>query len=313
MFRGLLLAILIAATAGCMQQAVKDNEPTYQASQMGASNPVQQLADADPLAAEDCGVASLDCFENNQQGDPLAQELPVQSSPEPVISQAPEPQPPSVIDNTERPTDQGQYYGIRIRQEQQNILFVLDTSGSMADLNEGTGMTPLLIGAAAQLSRNSDKLRALAAIAMPLAMRQVSKLNSAKKELTKTIESLAPDTRFNIITFGETPLVWQNDLITADTLNKNSAIAFINALNGRGGTPALAALQQAFSFTDADTIFFVSDGIPTDSSTQRIINEVQTINNDYRVKINTIGLGGDQDAGFMTRLARNNGGTYVRR
>jgi hypothetical protein len=46
---------------------------------------------------------------------------------------------------------------------------------------------------------------------------------------------------------------------------------------------------------------------------REILTRVQTLNSGRRLVVSTVGLGDDQDQGFLTALATENGGQYIKR
>ena len=86
----------------------------------------------------------------------------------------------------------------------------------------------------------------------------------------------------------------------------------VNGLDANGGTPILAALERTFGVPGVTTVFLMTDGQPTDASADEIVQRSRQLNRGG-VTLHTIGLGPDQDADFLRRLAEANGGTYVDR
>ena len=68
----------------------------------------------------------------------------------------------------------------------------------------------------------------------------------------------------------------------------------------------------------ADTVFLLTDGSPTKpdgslDSTEKILVACREWNRLKRVTIHCIGIGKAHNGGFMSALARENGGQYVAR
>ena len=64
----------------------------------------------------------------------------------------------------------------------------------------------------------------------------------------------------------------------------------------------------------ADTIFFMTDGVPTDGrivDPAQILAEITQRNRRLGVVIHCIGVSKEQNAGFLLNLARANGGRYA--
>ena len=103
------------------------------------------------------------------------------------------------------------------------------------------------------------------------------------------------------------------NMVPATSTNRSLAVAFVKGLEANGGTPAAEALSKAFDRPDANLVFFLSDGQPTDGSPEQILVRVKTLNAQQKVRISSVGLGDDQDAKFLTELAKQNGGQYVQK
>jgi len=205
------------------------------------------------------------------------------------------------------------YYGIST--EGQNIVFVIDISGSMEGKQEGTLQDRAQGEAANRAGREAERAVG-GAIGRALGnqvRQQATKLAGAKRELVPTIRGLEESSLFTILTFGDNVREWQDELVPAVSGNKNIAIAYVNGLDADGGTPMLAALEGAFGFPGTDAIFLMTDGQPTDATTSEILSRVRSLNASRRLALHTIGLGPDQDEEFLADLARQNGGQYVKK
>ncbi|MFT3881544.1 MAG: VIT and VWA domain-containing protein [Gemmatales bacterium] len=161
-----------------------------------------------------------------------------------------------------------------------DIVFVLDTSGSMRDDN---------------------------------------KLDQAKKALKFGLDSLKPGDRFNVLNFATTinsfdsKLVEQGDAVAA-------AKKWVDALEPTGGTAIDDAMKEALKYQPNGrarqfNVVFLTDGKPTvgETNVERILTNVDKIAAPD-TRIFTFGVGYDLDAGFLDRLAEKNRGTstYVR-
>jgi hypothetical protein len=167
------------------------------------------------------------------------------------------------------------------------------------------------------------------------------KMVIAKEELIRTIKGLKENVRFNIILFETEVIVWKKELVAASESMKADAAAFISkqsprgvevARNNRavasvgnvGRTNIWDALERAFGIagigtydrsytTKVDTIFLVSDGLPTAgklTNQEEILKEVQRLNALRRIVIHTISLAKLRDP-FLRRLAEESGGQFV--
>jgi uncharacterized protein YegL len=205
------------------------------------------------------------------------------------------------------------FYGLKT--SGQKVVFVVDISGSMEGKNEGT-IQDRVTGMAVQASGSAIGNAiggSLGSFVGQQTTSEVTKLGGAKRELIPAIQGLPDTTSFSIITFGNDVKPWLLGMSAADAKNRNIAAAFVKDLEANGGTPARRALEEAFRYPDATLIFFVSDGQPTDSNAADILTRVRELNAQRHVVVSTVGLGGDQDERFLTQLATENGGRYVKK
>ncbi|HRV82270.1 MAG TPA: HEAT repeat domain-containing protein, partial [Planctomycetota bacterium] len=215
------------------------------------------------------------------------------------------------------------YHGIET--PSRSILFIIDVSGSMED--EVTEKDRFKDGNYPSYSR----------------------MDITKTELARTIATLEPYVKFNILSFATKVRPWKKDLVPANVLNKSSAKSWIDALEPIGGNSkeelaevgfgATAALDEGKTNTwevlatalsipvdpsksktktdehevDVDTIFFLSDGRPTTGyyvKTDAILQKLLEANELRKVVIHTIAIGEFQKT-FMKRLAEETGGVFV--
>jgi HEAT repeat protein len=201
----------------------------------------------------------------------------------------------------ERPDpDNPTYYGIPIRTDR--AIFILDISESM--------------------SYSSVDWQ------QPSRPGEITRLEAAKREFYRALLPFNSESRFTVIVFHRDVEVWSRQLVPGTEESKERAKAWVKRLAPTGTTNIYGALETAFSLAGmgagdkrydlaADTIYLLSDGAPTaedysDEDTSVILRAVGQWNRLKRVKIHTIGLKG-HDVAFMSKLAGENGGTYVAR
>jgi Ca-activated chloride channel family protein len=155
-----------------------------------------------------------------------------------------------------------------------DIVFVLDTSGSMAD--EG-------------------------------------KMEKARAALLFGVRSLRPEDRFNVINFAGEEHLMSSELVQADAAGKARGVNFINQLRPVGGTNINGALTAALKmFEQGDRprlVVFVTDGLPTvgETNIDRIVENARR----ERVagtRLFTFGVGYDVNTALLDKLAADNGG-----
>ncbi|HEY0385647.1 MAG TPA: VIT and VWA domain-containing protein [Pyrinomonadaceae bacterium] len=156
-----------------------------------------------------------------------------------------------------------------------DIIFVLDTSGSMAE--EG-------------------------------------KMEKARAALLFGVRSLRDQDRFNVISFAGEERLMESGMIAADARGRARGEEFVKALRPTGGTningALLAALKQFDSGTRPRMIVFLTDGLPTVGETQpaRIIENVRE-SHKQGVRLFTFGVGYDVNTALLDKLASENKGT----
>lgn len=189
------------------------------------------------------------------------------------------------------------YHGIPVLSDR--VVFVLDVSGSM---DWGGG-------------RNEPR-----------------RIDVAKRELTGVLEKLGPETKFNIVAFSGSNIYFEKRrLLPANREWKRKAIRWVKNLAPGGGTNAFGVLEGVFErYPDADTVYMLSDGSPTLGKVrvqEKILAKVAEMNRRTGLRIHTVSLlkgeapnaswarldDKDDAARFMSLLAAQTGGTFVRR
>jgi Ca-activated chloride channel family protein len=155
-----------------------------------------------------------------------------------------------------------------------DVVFVLDTSGSMAE---------------------------------------AGKMEKARAALLFGVRSLRPADRFNVINFAGEEHLLTTGLIQADAEGRARGEEFISKLRPVGGTningALLAAMQQFDRAERPRLLVFLTDGLPTVGETK-----VERINENVRaarvpgVRLFTFGVGYDVNTALLDKLAADNGG-----
>jgi Ca-activated chloride channel family protein len=155
-----------------------------------------------------------------------------------------------------------------------DIVFVLDTSGSMAE--EG-------------------------------------KIEKARKALLFGVKTLRDGDRFNVINFAGEEHLMERGLISANADGKRRGEEFINRLQPTGGTninEALIASMRIFENNDRPKMLvFMTDGLPTvgETNVDRIISNFKNAKN-LNVRIFPFGFGYDVNTTLLDRLGSENDG-----
>jgi len=155
-----------------------------------------------------------------------------------------------------------------------DIVFVLDTSGSMAD--EG-------------------------------------KMDKARKALLFGIKTLRDGDRFNVINFAGEEHLMERGLINADAAGKKRGEDFVNKLQPTGGTnindSLIASLKQFEKGDRPKMLVFMTDGLPTvgETNVERIISNLKNSKN-VDVRIFPFGFGYDVNTTLLDRIGSENSG-----
>lgn len=155
-----------------------------------------------------------------------------------------------------------------------DIVFVLDTSGSMAE--EG-------------------------------------KMEKARAALLYGIRILRPQDRFNVISFAGEEHLLETGMITADDQGRRRGEAFVQALRPVGGTninqALLSSMHQFEPGNRPKTLVFMTDGLPTvgETNPSRIMENLRAARRPG-VRLFTFGVGYDVNTALLDKLAGENGG-----
>jgi Ca-activated chloride channel family protein len=156
-----------------------------------------------------------------------------------------------------------------------DIVFVLDTSGSMAE--DG-------------------------------------KMEKARAALLFGIKSLRPQDRFNVISFAGEERLMEDGLIAADAQGQARGDKFVRALRPTGGTningALLASLKQFDNSDRPKMVVFMTDGLPTvgETNVSRIVDNVQKARV-RGLRLFTFGVGYDVNTALLDKVASENNGT----
>jgi len=155
-----------------------------------------------------------------------------------------------------------------------DIVFVLDTSGSMAE---------------------------------------AGKMEKARAALLYGIRILRPQDRFNVISFAGEERLMETRMITADDQGRKRGEEFAQSLRPVGGTninqALLSAMQQFESNSRPKILVFMTDGLPTVGVTnpEQIVGNAGTART-LGLRVFTIGVGYDVNTALLDKLAAENGG-----
>jgi Ca-activated chloride channel family protein len=160
--------------------------------------------------------------------------------------------------------------------EPQEVIFVLDISGSMAG----------------------------------------EKIEQVKEAVSYCLKQMDPADRFNVVPFNEQPTLFRDKTAAATAANVKAALDFVEELKAGGGTNVDGALAKAFASASAEPVgatmvVFLTDGKPTvgERNVADIVANVAAANEGADARLFCFGVGYNVKAELLDDLARKNGGT----
>lgn len=140
-------------------------------------------------------------------------------------------------------------------------------------------------------------------------MREDDKLDQAKKALKHGLHILGDKDRFAIMSFATTVNHYRPELVAATKDQLAEAAKWIDSLEPSGGTAISDALDAAFKMQSSDssrtfTLVLLTDGKPTigETDTDKILKQVHQKNTGH-TRIFTFGVGNDLNAAFLDQLS----------
>jgi hypothetical protein len=191
-----------------------------------------------------------------------------------------------------------EFFGIPLA-DAQDVLFVLDVSGSMTE--SATGQLAMI----APPSTPQPQPQPQPQVRVP------TKLEVAQAELIETLAKLPVGTRINIFIFSNDVDAYAPSSVVIDEATRTDLIAFVRDMQANGSTALQPAMRMAF-LLNAPRIVLLSDGLGN------IGGDRDDIMRDVReavlggVRIDAIGIGPSQDTTLLTSLTAETGGLYQR-
>ncbi|MGE0867886.1 MAG: hypothetical protein AB7P03_04965 [Kofleriaceae bacterium] len=144
-----------------------------------------------------------------------------------------------------------------------------------------------------------------------MGMRVPTKLEVAQAELIDALGKLPAGTRLNVLIFNNDVGAYAPGQVAIDEPGRDDLIAFVRDMSANGATALQPAMRAAF-LLNAPRIVLLSDGLGNIGGDQEDI--MRDLREAMRggVRIDTIGIGPDQDAKLLTTLAAETGGLYQR-
>lgn len=179
--------------------------------------------------------------------------------------------------------DMSTFYGIDLRGKA--MLFILDVSGSM--------MT-------------DDR---------------INKLRAQMGNILTLLESRSEKLRFGIAIFGDdVRSCFPRGIMANEESSRKKAARFVDDLQADGGTPMVEVLEFAnrklLPDANVDTIYFLSDGQPSDGTPEMVLDITRKIFQEHRTRFNTVSIGEDAPEVFgeeslLQQMATLTGGVFT--
>ena len=203
----------------------------------------------------------------------------------------------------------GHFFGHDLRRAP-SVVYVLDLSGSMS---ESSGTIVEQVGTDAAASAAGGLAGGLLGRGTGRAVEH--KVKSLKKKIEKvklhlmaSLQGLPEGATFNLILFADGVQQLAPGMIVANGFSTTAVTAFVSRLEEGGSTNMYAAIEAAL-YTPAAHIIVLTDGLPTSSSPDDVLDLIARHNDGRRV-VSTVGVGGDQAREFLATMAAENNGTY---
>lgn len=176
------------------------------------------------------------------------------------------------------------FYGVELRGK--GALFILDVSGSM----------------------NADG--------------RIGKLKGQMSNLLTALQNKSDKLRYGIVTFGDQvdSCFSARGMALNDEKNHKQAVQFVDRIDADGGTPMCAAFDHALTRIlpegSIDTLYFLSDGQPSDGTPAQVLDLAQRIHTQFKVRIHCISIGeetlpGSTEPSLLNQIATACGGTFT--
>ena len=144
-------------------------------------------------------------------------------------------------------------------------------------------------------------------------MAEAGKMEKARSALLYGISILRPQDHFNVISFAGEEHLMEPGLVAADEKGRQRGEAFVKSLKPGGGTninqSLLASFHQFADTTRPKMLVFLTDGLPTvdETNPQRIVDNVRKAAR-AGIRLFTFGVGYDVNTALLDKLAADNGG-----
>jgi len=202
-----------------------------------------------------------------------------------------------------------QFFGIETSTK--NTLYLIDISGSMEGIDEGSIKDQVMREAGNKAgSAVSNAIGGkIGSILGKQVTKQATKLGAVKRKLIPAIKGLPDGKKFAVFAYNNDVTKQSVELRLASNMSRTSANIFVENLKAGGGTNTSGGLVEAISTPGVQEIVLMSDGLPN-GGPEAVLEEIRKVNTN-NIIIHTIAFGEDADHNFMRTLAQENNGTFI--
>jgi Mg-chelatase subunit ChlD len=136
------------------------------------------------------------------------------------------------------------------------------------------------------------------------------KVGKVKLHLIASLNGLPPGSQFNVVLFSDGVQKLSPVMVPVSPTTVGLVSAFVSKLEAGGSTSLNSAIGVGLH-AGSSQVIILTDGLPTDSSPQQILQMVARENYTHAQTVSTVGVGHDQDFSFLRDLAQQNGGAFV--
>ncbi|PKB43315.1 von Willebrand factor type A domain-containing protein [Cellulophaga sp. RHA19] len=192
-----------------------------------------------------------------------------------------------------------------------NTLYLIDVSGSMEGIDEGSIKDQVMREAGNKAGNQVSKVIGgkIGNLLGKQVTKEATKLGAVKRKLIPAIKGLPDGKKFVVFTFNNDVTKQATGFRVASNTSRTSSNIFVQNLKANGGTNTLEGLLEALSTTDVQEIVLMSDGLPN-SGPESVLEEIRKVNTN-NIIIHTIAFGEDADLNFMRTLAQENNGVSI--
>ncbi len=202
-----------------------------------------------------------------------------------------------------------EFFGIET--STRNTLYLIDISGSMEGIDEGSIKDQVMREAgnkAGNVVSNAIGGK-IGSILGRQVTKQATKLGAVKRKLIPAIKGLPDGKKFVVFAYNDDVKKQSIELRIANNMARTSSSIFVENLKAGGGTQTSLGLVEALSTPGVQEIVLMSDGLPN-GGPAAVLEEIRNVNTNGII-IHTIAFGEDADHNFMRTLAQENNGTFI--